>query len=156
MSKHFSDETFRPISHHRTTEFPGGGYAQPARLEPVGEPEQRKATPVDFDALVVNFRVFGPSANTLAELESGQCLLAADRELLPTLGATALQDETAVLAGHANEESVRFGATARIRLKCALTLHDNSPGVQSPAHSARALRHSLAEAAHRQVAKAGN
>ena len=53
-------------------------------------------------------------------------LFAADRQTLPPLGATALQDEAAVLRGHANKKSMRLSPTARIRLVRALTLHDLS------------------------------
>jgi hypothetical protein len=53
-------------------------------------------------------------------------LLAADRQPLPTLGATPLQDQSTVFRGHANEKPVRLPAPACIRLKCALTLHDLS------------------------------
>ena len=94
---------------------------------------------MNFDAPVVDLLVFGPLANTFASIESGhdpRCrtgqpcgdnvLFAADRQTLPALGAAALEDQTAVLGGHANKKSMRLSPTARIRLKRALTLHDLS------------------------------
>lgn len=53
-------------------------------------------------------------------------LLAAHCQTLPALGAAALENDAAILRGHANPESVRLATTARIRLKRALTLHDLS------------------------------
>ena len=56
-------------------------------------------------------------------MTNDQRLFAADRETLSALGAAALQDEAAILGGHANQETVRLAAAARIRLKRALALH---------------------------------
>ena len=69
-------------------------------------------------------------------------LFAADRQPLATLGATALEDQTAVLAGHTDQKSMRLTTTARIRLKRALTLHDLSGGPLDPV-GAQLFRNSI-------------
>jgi len=127
-SEHLSDETFRPIPHDCAAQLSRGGYAQPSDLEPVGEPEEGERPTVDFHAPVVDSLVFRPLADSLASVETGQRLFAADRQALPALGATALQDQASVLGRHANQKSMRLATTTRIRLKCALTLHDLSEG----------------------------
>jgi len=100
---------------------------------------------VNLDPSIVNPLVLCPSANPLSPIQLGHDrrlphdpivqllfvtvrLFAADRQPLSALGATAFQDEPAVLGGHANQKSVRLATTARIWLKRALTLHDLSGG----------------------------
>ena len=138
-SEHLPHQSFRPVPDHRTTQLPGGGDTEPAGRQAVRKAKQGETASVNFDAPVVDLLVFGSFANTLAAIESGhdpRCrtvhpcgdnvLLAADRQALAPLGATALENETAVLGGHANKKTVRLRATARIRLERALTLHDLS------------------------------
>jgi len=148
-TKYLADQSFGPVPHHGAAQFPCGGDAQSAGLQAVRQPEQGEASAVNLDPSIVNLLVLCPSANPLATIESGhdRCpphdavvrllpvtprLFAADRQPLPSLGTTALQDQPAVLGGHANQKSVRLATTARIWLKRALTLHDLSGGRSGP------------------------
>ena len=133
LPEHLSDQTFCPVSIDRASELPGGDYAQAPSTGGIGPQENRQKTavkplPVFEDALEVC-----PSTNAPRFRErvaaghgraTGEGLGTGHRQPLATLGAAALQDETAILGGHPHQESVRSRAAAAIGLKRALAFHD--------------------------------
>jgi hypothetical protein len=133
LPEHLSDQTFSPVSIDRASEFPGGDYAQAPRTGAIGPQQNRQITavkplPVFEDALEVC-----PSTNAPRFRErvaaghgraTGEGLRTGHGQPLATLGAAALQDETAILGGHPHQESVRTRTAATIGLKRALAFHD--------------------------------
>jgi hypothetical protein len=83
---------------------------------------------VNLGAARVDVLKFSAPPDVLCGAESQDTnLLAADGQPLAALGATTLDDEPAVLRGHADEKPMRALAMARVGLKCADTLCHDDP-----------------------------
>jgi len=124
-TKNLSNQSLSSISPNRAAELAGGGDAETADPEIVGQQEHGCKAAIHFDAAIVDPLKFCAAADPLgwSELQ----LFAADREPLAPLCAAAFQHQTAVFRAHSDEKSMRPLPAARIRLKRAHSLGHEIP-----------------------------
>jgi hypothetical protein len=127
-SEEFSRQPFRTIPINGGTQLPTCSHPESASGAGIGEHEDRHEPPVDSRSLLVDSFELGAAAHPLTRCQPTALRhglpLVGNRQTLPPLRTTALQDDASVLRRHTNSEPMRLLPAAPIRLVRSFSLHD--------------------------------